>query len=40
MPKGSKGEKRSAEVIGNIVRLMQIAVRISTDKLPKPAVES
>ena len=34
MPKGPKGEKRPADVIGNAVRVMQIAVGEHTDPLP------
>ena len=34
MPKGPKGERRPADVIGNAVRVMQIAVGEHTDPLP------
>ncbi len=34
MPRGPKGEKRPADVIGNAVRVMQIAVGEHTDPLP------
>ena len=34
MPKGPKGEKRPTDVIGNAVRVMQIAVGDYTDPLP------
>jgi hypothetical protein len=39
MPKGSKGEKRPADVIGNAVRVMEIAKgsnRLPTTSLPPP----
>ena len=35
MRKGPKGEKRPADVIGNAVRVMQIAVGEQTETLPK-----
>lgn len=34
MPRGPKGEKRPADVIGNAVRVMQIAVGEKTETLP------
>ena len=34
MPKGPKGEKHPADVIGNAVRVMQIATGEHTDSLP------
>ena len=35
MPKGPKGEKRPADVIGNAVKVMRIAVGEDTDANPK-----
>lgn len=34
MPKGPKGEKRPADVIGNAVKVMRIAVGDEVDNLP------
>ena len=34
MPTGPKGEKRSADVIGNAVKVMRIATGEETDELP------
>jgi hypothetical protein len=34
MPKGPKGEKRPADVIGNAVKVMRIAVGEDTDTAP------
>ena len=34
MPKGPKGEKRPADVIGNAVKVMRIATGEQTDPLP------
>lgn len=34
MPKGPKGEKRPADVIGNAVKVMRIATGDETDPLP------
>ena len=34
MPRGPKGEKRPADVIGNAVHVMRIAVGEETDPLP------
>ena len=34
MPKGPKGEKRPANVIGNAVKVMRIAVGEETDEVP------
>ena len=34
MPKGPKGEKRPADVIGNAVKVMRIAVGEETDDTP------
>lgn len=34
MPKGPKGEKRPADVIGNAVKVMKIAVGEETDDTP------
>ena len=44
MPKGPKGQKRPADVIGNAVRVMRIATGEETDDVPddgkdKAAVE-
>lgn len=36
MPKGPRGEKRPADVIGNAVKVMQIATGEETEKLSKP----
>lgn len=35
MPRGPKGEKRPADVIGNAVRVMQIATGEAPEDLPK-----
>lgn len=37
MPKGPKGQKRPADVIGNAVRVMQIATGEIEEDLPDPA---
>ena len=34
MPRGPKGERRPADVIGNAVRIMRIATGEETDPLP------
>jgi hypothetical protein len=34
MPRGPKGEKRPADVIGNAVKVMRIAVGEDTDEAP------
>jgi hypothetical protein len=34
MPRGPKGEKRPADVIGNAVKVMRIATGEETDELP------
>ena len=34
MPKGPKGEKRPADVIGNAAKVMRVAVGEETDPLP------
>ena len=34
MPKGPRGEKRPADVIGNAVKVMRIATGEETDELP------
>jgi hypothetical protein len=34
MPRGPKGERRPADVIGNAVKVMRIAVGEETDPLP------
>ena len=39
MPRGSRGEKRPADVIGNAVKVMRIATSEETEKLPDPARE-
>jgi hypothetical protein len=36
MPKGPRGEKRPADVIGNAVKVMRIATGQETEDLPKP----
>jgi hypothetical protein len=36
MPKGPRGEKRSADVIGNAVKVMRIATGEETEELPDP----
>jgi hypothetical protein len=36
MPKGPKGERRPADVIGNAVKVMRIAVGEDTDDAPPP----
>ena len=35
MPKGPKGEKRPADVIGNAVKVMRIAVGDESDVMPE-----
>lgn len=37
MPKGPKGEKRPADVIGNAVKVMRIATGEEAEVLPKTA---
>jgi hypothetical protein len=37
MPRGPKGEKRPADVIGNAVKLMRIATGEETEELPDSA---
>jgi hypothetical protein len=37
MPKGPKGEKRPADVIGNAVKVMRIATGEETEALPDPS---
>jgi hypothetical protein len=39
MPRGPKGEKRPADVIGNAVRIMQIATGEVEETLPDPGKE-
>jgi hypothetical protein len=39
VPKGPKGQKRSADVIGNAVRVMQIATGEIADDPRNPALE-
>jgi hypothetical protein len=39
MPKGPKGEKRLADVIGNAVHVMRIATGQIEDKVPSPEDE-
>ena len=39
MPKGPKGEKRPADVIGNAVHVMRIATGQITDDVPTPEEE-
>jgi hypothetical protein len=36
MPRGPKGERRSADVIGNAVHVMRIATGQITDDVPSP----
>ena len=36
MPKGPRGEKRPADVIGNAVKVMRIATGEEEEKLPDP----
>jgi hypothetical protein len=36
MPKGPRGEKRPADVIGNAVKVMRIATGEETEELDKP----
>ena len=36
MPRGPKGEKRPADVIGNAVKVMRIATGEEEEKLPDP----
>jgi hypothetical protein len=40
MPKGSKGEKRPAEVIGNAIRVAKIATGEETEKFEGPPEKS
>ena len=40
MPKGPKGEKRPADVIGNAVRVMRIAVGEDDDTVPDDGKDS
>jgi hypothetical protein len=37
MPKGPRGEKRPADVIGNAVTVMKIATGEETEELPDPS---
>jgi hypothetical protein len=39
MPRGPKGERRPADVIGNTVHVMRIATRQITDDVPPPKEE-
>ena len=39
MPKGPKGQKRPADVIGNAVRVMRIATGEITEDAPRPEDE-
>jgi hypothetical protein len=39
MPKGPQGQKRPADVIGNAVRIMQIATGEVEEALPDPGKE-
>jgi hypothetical protein len=39
MPKGPQGQKRPADVVGNAVRIMQIATGEVEEKLRDPALE-
>jgi hypothetical protein len=39
MPRGPKGEKRPADVIGNAVHVMRIATGEIEDKVPSPEDE-
>jgi len=36
MPRGPRGEKRPADVIGNAVKVMRIATGEETEDLPQP----
>jgi hypothetical protein len=36
MPRGPRGEKRPADVIGNAVKVMRIATGEETEELPQP----
>ena len=36
MPRGPRGEKRPADVIGNAVKVMRIATREEAEELPQP----
>ena len=38
MPRGPKGQKRPADVIGNAVRVMQIATGEAAEDAPAPSV--
>lgn len=41
MPKGPRGEKRPADVIGNAVRVMRIATGDETENIPtKPNIDA
>ncbi len=40
MPKGPKGEKRKADVIGNAVLVMKIATGQAADPAPTPGTEA
>jgi hypothetical protein len=40
MPKGPQGQKRPADVIGNAVRVMQIATGQATESAPKASVKN
>jgi hypothetical protein len=39
MPRGPRGEKRPADVIGNAVKVMRIATGEETEELPEPGKE-
>jgi hypothetical protein len=39
MPRGPKGEKRPADVIGNAVHVMRIATGEAEESLPEPGKE-
>ena len=39
MPKGPQGQKRPADVIGNAVRVMQIATGEASEDTPEPGKE-
>jgi hypothetical protein len=39
MPKGPQGQKRPADVIGNAVRVMQIATGEVAEDMPEPGKE-
>jgi hypothetical protein len=39
MPRGPRGEKRPADVIGNAVKVMRIATGEETEEVPEPGIE-